>query len=383
MKRYLYNQILEDLKKKIVFITGPRQVGKTFLAKQIMKNFVKPQYLNYDNINDIRIIKDTSWALNTDLLVFDEIHKMKKWKSYIKGVYDSKPEKQSILITGSARLDSFRQSGDSLAGRYLHLRFNPISVKEISEIIPEHYNALEMLNKFGGFPEPLLNAVNLENEKAETESARWKNQYFSDIIREDILEFSRISEIKTMKTLLQLLRTKVGTPLSFNSIANDLQVSSNTIKKYIQILESLYIVFLITPFHKNIARSILKEPKIYFYDTSFIEGNEGLKLENTCALSLLKNVQFLYDTKGENLKLHYLRTKDNREVDFAVSRNSELVQLIEVKLTENKISPSLKYFAERFKSVEAIQLVHNLKQNEYRDGVNILKAADWLGELSA
>ncbi|HMN25473.1 MAG TPA: DUF4143 domain-containing protein, partial [Ignavibacteriaceae bacterium] len=151
----------------------------------------------------------------------------------------------------------------------------------------------------------------------------------------------------------------------------------------IQILESLYIVFLITPFHKNIARSILKEPKIYFYDTSFIEGNEGLKLENTCALSLLKNVQFLYDTKGENLKLHYLRTKDNREVDFAVSRNSELVQLIEVKLTENKISPSLKYFAERFKSVEAIQLVHNLKQNEYRDGVNILKAADWLGELSA
>ncbi|HRP92825.1 MAG TPA: ATP-binding protein [Ignavibacteriaceae bacterium] len=383
MKRYLYNQILEDLKKKIVFITGPRQVGKTFLAKQIMKNFVKPQYLNYDNINDIRIIKDTSWALNTDLLVFDEIHKMKKWKSYIKGVYDSKPEKQSILITGSARLDTFRQSGDSLAGRYLHLRFNPISVKEISEIIPEHYNALEMLNKFGGFPEPLLNAVNLENEKAETESARWKNQYFSDIIREDILEFSRISEIKTMKTLLQLLRTKVGTPLSFNSIANDLQVSSNTIKKYIQILESLYIVFLITPFHKNIARSILKEPKIYFYDTSFIEGNEGLKLENTCALSLLKNVQFLYDTKGENLKLHYLRTKDNREVDFAVSRNSELVQLIEVKLTENKISPSLKYFAERFKSVEAIQLVHNLKQNEYRDGVNILKAADWLGELSA
>lgn len=383
MKRYLYNQILEDLKKKIVFITGPRQVGKTFLAKQIMKNFVKPQYLNYDNINDIRIIKDTSWALNTDLLVFDEIHKMKKWKSYIKGVYDSKPEKQSILITGSARLDTFQQSGDSLAGRYLHLRFNPISVKEISEIIPEHYNALEMLNKFGGFPEPLLNAVNLENEKAETESARWKNQYFSDIIREDILEFSRISEIKTMKTLLQLLRTKVGTPLSFNSIANDLQVSSNTIKKYIQILESLYIVFLITPFHKNIARSILKEPKIYFYDTSFIEGNEGLKLENTCALSLLKNVQFLYDTKGENLKLHYLRTKDNREVDFAVSRNSELVQLIEVKLTENKISPSLKYFAERFKSVEAIQLVHNLKQNEYRDGVNILKAADWLGELSA
>ncbi len=383
MKRYLYNQIIEDLKKKIVFVTGPRQVGKTFLAKQIMENFAHPQYLNYDNINDLRIINDTSWALNTDLIVFDEIHKMKNWKRYIKGVYDSKPKNQSILVTGSARLDTFRQSGDSLAGRYLHLRLNPISTKEIAPIVPEAYDALELLNTFGGFPEPLLNAINLEKEKAEIESARWKNQYYSDIIREDILEFSRIGEIKIMKTLLQLLRTKVGAPLSFNSIANDLQVSPNTIKKYVQILESLYIIFLVAPFHKNIARSILKEPKVYFYDTSFVEGDKGLKLENTCAVSLLKHVQFLFDTKGENIKLNYLRTKDNREVDFAIARDGELIRLIEVKLSDNKVSPSLKYFAERFKSVEAFQLVHNLKQNENRGGINIIRASDWLGELSA
>jgi predicted AAA+ superfamily ATPase len=383
VKRYLYNQIIEDLKKKIVFVTGPRQVGKTFLAKQIMENFAHPQYLNYDNINDLRIINDASWALNTDLIVFDEIHKMKNWKRYIKGVYDSKPENQSILVTGSVRLDTFRQSGDSLAGRYLHLRLNPISTKEIAPIVPGAYDALELLNTFGGFPEPLLNAVNLEKEKAEIESARWKNQYYSDIIREDILEFSRIGEIKTMKTLLQLLRTRVGSPLSLNSIANDLQVSPNTIKKYVQILESLYIIFLVTPFHKNIARSILKEPKVYFYDTSFVEGDKGLKLENTCAVSLLKHVQFLFDTKGENIKLNYLRTKDNREVDFAIARDGELIRLIEVKLSDIKVSPSLKYFAERFKSVEAFQLVHNLKQNENRGGINILRASDWLGELSA
>lgn len=383
MKRYLYNQIIEDLKKKIVFVTGPRQVGKTFLAKQIMEGFARPQYLNYDNINDLRIINDTSWALNTDLIVFDEVHKMKNWKRYIKGVYDTKPKNQSILVTGSARLDTFRQTGDSLAGRYLHLRLNPVSIKELSPIVPKTYDALELLNTFGGFPEPLLNAVSIEKEKAEIESARWKNQYYSDIIREDILEFSRIGEIKTMKTLLQLLRTKVGSPLSLNSIANDLQVSPNTIKKYIQILESLYIIFLVTPFHKNIARSILKEPKVYFYDTSFVEGDKGLKLENVCAVSLLKHVQFLFDTKGENIKLNYLRTKDNREVDFAIARDGELTHLIEVKLSDNKVSPSLKYFAERFKAVEAIQLVHNLKQNESRDGINVLRASDWLGELSA
>jgi len=380
MKRYLYDQILEDLKKKIVFVTGPRQVGKTFLAKQIMQNFSHPQYLNFDNINDFKIIKDSGWALNTDLLIFDEIHKMKNWKNYIKGIYDSKPAYQSILVTGSARLDTFRQSGDSLAGRYFHLRLNPVSVKEISVLVPDTYNALELLNNFGGFPEPLLNAVSLEKEKAQIESARWKNQYYSDIIREDILEFSRIGEIKTMKTLLQLLRTKVGSPLSFNSIANDLQASPNTIKKYVQILESLYIIFLVTPFHKNIARSIIKEPKVYFYDTSFVEADEGIKLENTCAVALLKHTQFLFDTGGENIRLNYLRTKDNKEVDFAIARNGELTQLIEVKLSDNKPSPSLKYFAERFQSVEAIQLVHNLKQNENRNGINIFNAGEWLGE---
>jgi predicted AAA+ superfamily ATPase len=383
MKRYLFNQILEDLKKKTVFITGPRQVGKTYLANQVMENFARPQYLNYDNVNDLRIIKNTSWALNTDLIVFDEIHKMKNWKNYVKGVFDSKPDGQAMLVTGSARLDTFRQTGDSLAGRYLHLRLNPVSVKEISSLVANPYTALELLNSFGGFPEPLLNGVNLESEKAKIESARWKNQYYSDIIREDILEFSRISEIKTMKTLMQLLRTKVGSPLSLNSIANDLQVSPNTIKKYIQILESLYIIFLVTPFHKNIARSIIKEPKVYFYDTSFVEGDEGIRLENTCAVSLLKHVQFLFDAKGENINLHYLRTKENKEVDFAVSRNGELRQIIEVKLSDDRLSSSLKYFANKFKLVEATQLVHNLKQNERRDGIDILRASDWLDGLAA
>lgn len=366
----------------MVFITGPRQVGKTYLAKQIMENFEHPQYLNYDNVDDLRIIQNTSWALNTDLIVFDEIHKMKNWKNYLKGVYDAKPTNQSILVTGSARLETFRQSGDSLAGRYLHLRLNPFSVREISELVPNSYEAIELLNTFGGFPEPLLNAVKMEKEKAKIEAARWKNQYYTDLIREDILEFSRISEIKTMKTLLQLLKTKVGSPLSFASIANDLQTSSNTIKKYVQILESLFIIFLVTPYHKKIARSILKEPKVYFYDTSFVEVDEGVKLENTCAVSLLKHVQFLHDAQGENIILHYVRTKDNREVDFAISRNGELSQLIEVKLSDNSLSPSLTYFSSRFKSIEAIQLVHNLRQNETRDGINILRLSDWLMNLS-
>lgn len=381
MKRYLYSQVLEDLKKKMVLITGPRQVGKTYLAKQVMEEFDKPQYLNYDNINDHRIIKNMSWAQNTDLLIFDEIHKMKGWKNYIKGVYDSKQPHQSILVTGSARLDTFRQTGDSLAGRYLHLRLNPMSVKEISGRTPSNYDSIELLNSFGGFPEPLMSAINLEKEKAVSESARWRNQYFTDIIREDILDFSRISEIGTMKILIQLLRSRVGSPLSYNALAEDLQVSTNTVKKYVQILESLYIIFLIHPFHKNIARSILKMPKVYFYDTGYIEGDQGIKLENTFAVSLLKHVQYLHDVKGENIHLHYLKTKENKEIDFVIAGNGKPVQFLEVKHSEKELSQSLKYFAERFKNVEAIQLVHNLHQNETINGINITKAGEWLSEL--
>ncbi len=383
MKRYIFDQILDDLRKKLVFITGPRQVGKTYLAKQVMEKFISPQYLNFDNINDLKIIKDMNWANNTDLLVFDEIHKMKNWKSFIKGVYDSKPDFQSILVTGSARLDTFRQSGDSLAGRYLHLRLSPLSVKEIAEYFPNPYNALDTLNVCGAFPEPFLNGLNQDKEKAAVDNSRWRNQYYSDIIREDILEFSRITELKTMKLLLQLLRSKVGAPLSYNSISTDLQAAPNTIKKYVQILESLYLIFLVRPFHKNVARSILKEPKVYFYDSSFVDGDEGIKLENTVAVHLLKNTQFLFDAYGEDVELNYVRNKDNKEVDFAISKNGELTQLIEVKLSDDKAAPALKYFSDRFPDVQSIQLVHNLKQNKTANGINVLNASQWLKDLSA
>lgn len=382
MKRYLYNQILSDLSKKMVFITGPRQVGKTFLAKQIMEEFPKSQYLNYDNVNDHRIIKNMSWTQNTNLIVFDEIHKMRGWKNYIKGVYDSKNPNQSILVTGSARLDAFRQTGESLAGRYLHLRLNPFSVKEIMKENIDAYNSIELLNTFGGFPEPLIDSITTERQQALINSERWHNQYITDLIRDDILEFSRIQEINTMKHLVQLLRKRVGAPLSYSSIAGDLQVSVNTIKKYIQILESLYIVFIITPFHKNIARSLLKEPKLYFYDTAYVDADEGIKLENTCAVCLLKHIQYLHDVKGENKSLHYLKTKEGKDVDFVITDNNAPSQFIEVKLSDGQLSGSLKYFAERFPRVESIQLVHNLKQEEEVKGIKILKAGDWLSCLS-
>jgi hypothetical protein len=374
MRRYLFSQVLRDL-KKMVFITGPRQVGKTYLARQIMAEFKNPQYLNYDNIDDREIIQKRSWKLNADIIVFDEIHKKKDWKSYVKGIYDSKPGGQAILITGSARLDTFRQSGESLAGRYLHLRLNPISVKEL-EGSEAPYEALDKLNTLGGFPEPFLSDSKLDAD-------RWRNQYYTDIIREDILEFSRIHEIKTMRMLVEMLRQRVGSPLSYRSLSEDLQSSPNTIKKYIQILEALHIVFLVHPYHKNIARSIQREPKLYFYDSGFVKGDEGLRLENTCAVCLLKYVQFMYDVRGQHTGLHYLRTKDGKEIDFAVVTDDLPDTLIEVKLTKSNASKNLGFFAGLFPDALPVQLVHNLRQEEYFEGIHMKKAGEWLSSLPA
>jgi uncharacterized protein len=375
MKRYLHDQILKDLKKKMVIITGPRQVGKTYLAKEVMRAFPNPQYLNNDNDSDRRIIKQRSWRLDSGLIVFDEIHKMKKWKIYLKGTFDSRAEGQAILVTGSARLETYRQSGESLAGRYLHLRLHPLSVKELAGSLAP-FEAVEKFNRLGGFPEPFLSG-------SEEEASRWRNQYYTDLVREDILEFGRIQEIKAVRHLVELLRQRVGSPLSYVSLAQDLQLSPNTVKKYIAILESLYIVFLVRPFHKNIARSILREPKLYFFDSGYLKADEGVRLENTCAVCLLKHVQYLCDARGKDIALNYIRTKDGKDTDFVIVQDGAPQVLIEVKASENRPAKSLVYFAGRFPSAQAVQLVHHLRQEEHQAGVHILRAGDWLANLDA
>ncbi len=375
MKRYIYNNVLKDLKKKMVFITGPRQVGKTYLAKDIMKNFFNPVYLNYDNLDHQRIIVKRTMPPDFDIIIFDEIPKMQGWKMYLKGFFDVLNEGQSILVTGSSRLETFRQTGESLAGRYFHFRLNPLSVRELIDIYrPE--KALKKLIELGSFPEPFL------SDSIEY-ATRWRKQYYTDLIREDILDFSRINEIRKMQYLVQILRERVGALLSYNSIAEDLQLSVPTVKTYISILESLYIIFLVKPFHKNLSRALQKMPKIYFYDTGYVKSDEGLKLENIVALSLLKSVQYLEDAKGRDVKLRYIRTKDGKKVDFAIEEEGQIKKLIEVKVSDNTPSKNLYYFKKIFKSAEAIQVVKNLFNEEYRGGIKIVRLANFLANLEA
>ncbi len=371
MKRLLKNQILKDLDKKMVFLVGPRQVGKTWLSKEVAKEFSKSLYLNYDNPDDKEVIMNKNWFPNIELIIFDEIHKMEKWKNYIKGVYDTKPLNQKILVTGSARLDTFRKSGDALSGRFYSLRLLPVTYKEMQEV--GENKELEEFTYSSGFPEPFLS-----HDKVEID--RWRNQYIDGLIRNDILDFENIRDLKAMNLLMEMLRNRVGSPLSFKSIAEDIGTSPVTIMKYVEILESLFIIFKVHPFSKKISRSIKKEPKIYFYDTGMVKGNIGLRVENLVAVSLLKDTYGKHDILGKNIHLNYIRDREKREIDFCISEDDSLVKLYEVKNSDDQPTKALRYFSKKY-NIPAAQIVFNLKNEHINSGIEILDGLNFLRGL--
>ena len=376
MKRYLDDRVQADLAQKMVFLTGPRQVGKTTLSLQWIDR-QGGQYLNYDVPADRALMRKQLWNPQAPLLVLDEIHKMAGWKAWLKGVYDGKAAHQQLLVTGSARLDTFRQSGESLAGRLFGVRLHPLSVREWCEQAgAAPAEALTHLLERGGFPEPCLAP---DKEQAE----RWRRQYFDGLVRNDVLEFSRIQELNAIRLFAQLLRSRVGSPLSLASIARDLGVSPVTLKKYLDILEALYIVFVVRPWHDNIARATLQTPKVYFYDTGLVEGDEGLRFENLVATALLKQVQWQHDVQGKEAGLHYIRTKDGAEVDFALSDKNQLTHLVECKLSDDKPHRAMQRFALEKAPVQAVQLVRHGRHSYTLGAVQITVAHEFLNGLLA
>ncbi len=377
MQRYLDHRVSADLRKKMVLLVGPRQVGKTTLSQSLLKAASGGQYLSYDVLEDRRSMVRQSWPKDAPLLVLDELHKMPAWKSWLKGVYDGKPETQQLLVTGSARLDTFRRSGDSLAGRFFALRLHPISVREwCTQTGATPDAALTHLLARGGFPEPCLSA-------SEEDAARWRAQYFDALVREDVLEFSRLQEIASMRLFAQMLRSRVGSPLSLASIARDLQLAPTTLKKYLDILEALFIVFIVRPWHRNIARATLQAPKVYFYDTGLVQGDAGLRFENLVACALLKHVEWQQDTQGKAVALHYIRTKDGAEVDFCLSEGEALTDLVECKSSDTRPHRALERFAHEWPNARATQIVRSLRNAQDAGSVHIRDAAAWLNQLAA
>ena len=373
MNRAQTSIIIKDLTKKMVFLAGPRQTGKTWLAKHIADQQPHSLYLNYDQPEDRRMILAQSWLPSTELVVFDELHKMPNWKDYLKGLYDTKPGHLKALVTGSARLDIFHTVGDSLAGRYYLHHLFPLSLAELKQV--EKTPDLERLIKRSGFPEPYLEKNNIEAE-------RWRRQYTRSLTQEDVLDFQNIQDLRALQLTLELLRERVGSPISITSLATDVQVSPNTIKKYLYILEALYIIFRVTPYSKNIARSILKEAKFYFFDNGLVKGDDGIKLENTVAIALLKSTYGRIDYLAQECRVQYLRTKEGKEVDFVMVQDQKIEQAIEVKLSDTTISKPLIYFCKKY-DFEGIQLVKNMANSfvsKHQD-IKVIKVKEYLENL--
>jgi predicted AAA+ superfamily ATPase len=340
--RYIAAQLKRDLQVKMVFVSGPRQVGKTTLARSLPG--AKTGYLNWD------VAEHRDRILRRELppgklWIFDEIHKYRQWRNYLKGLYDSKREGQRILVTGSGKLDFYRFGGDSLQGRYHSLRLHPFSVAELGiNRIPE----LRDLLKLGGFPEPWLSGN-------ETEARRWSREYRSRLVEEDISSLEGIRDLGQLELMMISLPERVGSPLSINNLREDLQVSHKTASSWLAALERLYAIFRLSPIGSPKIRAVKKEQKHYHYDWSLIP-DDGPRFENLVASHLLKWTHHKQDTEGLDWDLRYFRDKDGREVDFVVTERGNPFLLVECKWGDGDLDRNLKYLKGKFPEAEAWQI---------------------------
>ena len=368
MKRYLSKQIIKDLSRKMVFLGGPRQVGKTTLSRQIISD--KESYLNWDiGEHRERILKRQLPV--SDALVFDEIHKYHSWRNYLKGLYDKSGRDIRILVTGSARLDLYRFGGDSLQGRYHYLRLHPLSVKELA--IRNNGGLMDLL-ELGGFPEPFLG-------KSKVEAKRWSREYRNRFLREDVTSLENVKDMGNLELLILRLPELVGSPLSINALREDLQTSHKTLSKWLDILERMYSIFRISPFGAPKIRAVKKEQKHYHFDWSLV-NDMPKRFENMVASHLLKWIHYEEDTKGRDLELRYFRDVDGREVDFVVIEDKKPFMFVEAKWADDDIGKGFKYLKTRFPSVASWQ-IHAAGSKDYRtpEGIRVAPAVTFLNEL--
>ncbi|MBI1732245.1 MAG: ATP-binding protein [Gammaproteobacteria bacterium] len=366
--RYLAAAVRRDLARKMVFVAGPRQVGKTTLALALPG--ARKAYLNWDvGEHRERILRGE--LPPGKLWVLDEIHKYRRWRNWLKGLYDGRPRGQRILVSGSARLDLYRFGGDSLQGRYHMLRLHPFSAAELGLEKPAE---LAELLRLGGFPEPFLCG-------SETEAKRWSRNYRGLLVREEVASLERILDLGHLELLMLRLPELVGSPLSLNALREDLQVSHKAVAGWIAALERLYALFRLSPFGAPRVRAVKKEQKHYHLDWTVVP-EDAARFENLVACHLLKWVHFEEDTKGRSLELRYFRDVDRREVDFVLVEGRKPFLLVECKWGDAPIDRGLRYLKARFPAAEAWQIsATGTKDYQSPEGVRVAPALALLRDL--
>lgn len=369
IRRYLLPQLRADLARKMVFVAGPRQVGKTTLALSLAG--ARSGYLNWDVAEHRERILRRQLPPSR-LWIFDELHKYRHWRNFLKGLYDARRPGQRLLVTGSGRLDFYRFGGDSLQGRYHLLRLHPLSAAELG--LRRGHELLDLL-KLGGFPEPYLSG-------SETEARRWSREHRTLIVREEIASIERVQDLGHLELLMLRLPELVGSPLSINAVREDLQVSHKTLAAWLAALERLYAVFRVPPFGSPRIRAVKKEQKHYHFDWSVVPA-DAARFENLVACHLLKWVHYQQDAEGRDVELRYFRDTDGREVDFVVVEKRAPRLLVECKWADAEIDRGLRYLHARFPAAEAWQLsATGTRDYVTPDGIRAAPALRLLGVLT-
>lgn len=336
--RYLSAKIQSDLERKMVLVGGPRQVGKTTLALSLLNppKISHPAYLNWDDLESKELIRNGVLPSDQKLIILDEIHKYKNWRNLIKGFFDKKRLNHRFLVTGSARIDHYSKGGDSLAGRYHFFRLHPLSAPELKI---QTTRELEKLIHLGGFPEPYFLNDSIE-------AKRWRRERLRRVALEDIRDLEQIKDISLIEHLLSLLPLCVGSQLSYQSLANQIEVDPKTIQKWIETFDNLYLTYQVRPYIPKKLRVVKRTPRLYLWDWGGLE-NPGAAFENLVASHLLKYCHYLEDTQGDEMDLRYLRDLEGREIDFVVLKNRKPLFAVECKTGDRNPSGHLHYFRER------------------------------------
>ncbi len=371
-KRYINDSVDNDLKTKMVFVGGPRQVGKTTFALTFLSepDEKHPAYLNWDDILTRSSFLRGELPPNEDIVVLDEIHKYARWRNLVKGFYDTKKSDVSFIITGSARLDYYSKGGDSLQGRYHYYRLHPFSIQEVNT--NPSVSDVQGLLKFGGFPEPFLRA----DEKF---WRRWQRERLQRVIYDDIRDLENIKEISLLELLAQEIPNRVGAPLSVKNLKELLQVAHETVERWLKIFERMYYCYRIPPYGPSKVRAVKKEQKLYLWDWSIVP-DRGPRFENFVASQLLKYCHFMEDTQGFRMDLRFIRDTDKREIDFVVLREGRPMFAVECKSGEKNINPSLYYFMKRT-SIPRFYQVHEGNRDYEKNGVRVLPVHTFCMEL--
>jgi len=372
INRYIHPFVQEDLKNKMVFIDGPRQVGKTTLALSYLSNgnSIHSAYLNWDNVKNRSALLKGELPKNQPLVIFDEIHKYAQWRNLVKGFYDTFKSDIQFLVTGSARLDYYRKGGDSLQGRYHYYRLHPLSLMELNANPSK--SDLESLLKFGGFPEPFLNGK-------EKFWRRWQRDRLQKVIYDDIRDLENVREISLMELLAGELPNRVGAPLSIRNLRILLQIAPDTCDRWVSIFDQMYYSFRISPYGAPKIRAVKKEQKLYLWDWSVLD-EIGYKFENLVACHLLKYCHLREDTEGYNMELRFIRDTDKREIDFVVLQDKKPLFAVECKTGEKQLSPAIPYFRDRT-DIPAFYQVHLGEKDVLNNGIRIMPFVKFCKEL--